>query len=67
MIKSLSQKYGVSVAGIICGAFSSFEIPEVFPVIGGSRVEQIEDSLSGADIKIEQSELESIFKFNILS
>ncbi len=64
-LKALSQKYGASVAAIICGAFSSFEVPEVFPVIGGSRIEQIEDSLGGADIKIEQTELANLFKFNI--
>ena len=65
ILKGLSKKYGVSIAGIICGAFSSFETPEVFPVIGGSRLEQIEDSLSGADVKIEKTELREIFKFNI--
>lgn len=65
LIKDLSHKYDASIAAIICGAFSSFETPEVFPVIGGRCVEQIEDSLSGADIKIEQSEIADIFKFNI--
>ncbi len=65
ILKELSQKYGVSIAAIICGAFSSFEIPEVFPVIGGSRIDQIADSLNGADIQVEKAELKSIFKFNI--
>ena len=64
-LKKLSMKYDASIAAIICGAFSSFEIPEVFPVIGGSRVTQIEDSLNGADVKIEKNELEEIFKFGI--
>lgn len=65
VLKGLSQKYDASIAAIICGAFSSFKIPEVFPVIGGRCVEQIEDSLGGVDIKIEQNELTNIFKFNI--
>ena len=65
VLKSLSEKYNVSVASIICGAFSSFETPEVFPVIGGSRLEQIVDSLNGADVKIEKPELREIFKFDI--
>ena len=65
VLKQLSKQYSTSIAGIICGAFSSFEVPEVFPVIGGSRLEQIKDSLSGADVKLEKQELENIFKFNI--
>lgn len=65
VLKKLSKKYDVSVAGVICGAFSSFDIPEVFPVIGGSRLAQIVDSLSGKDVKLEKSELAEIFKFDI--
>ena len=65
MIKELAQKYNTSVASIICAALSSFEVPEVYPVIGGSRVEQIKDSLSGGDIKIDNEELKRIFKFDI--
>jgi len=65
VLKRLSEKYNASVASIICGAFSSFELPEVFPVIGGSRIEQIVDSLNGADVKIEKTELKEIFKFDI--
>ncbi len=65
VLKRLSDKYAVSIAGIISGAFSSFKTPEVFPVIGGSSVEQIEDSLKGQDIIIEKSELEQIFKLEI--
>lgn len=65
VLKRLSLKYGASVAAVICGAFSSFDVPEVFPVIGGSSVEQIEDSLGGSDIKIEKTELEEIFRFDI--
>lgn len=65
VLKQLSKQYSTSIAGIICGAFSSFEVPEVFPVIGGSRIEQIKDSLNGADVKLDKQDLEDIFKFNI--
>ncbi len=65
VLKRLSDKYSTSVAGVICGAFSSFDNPEVFPVIGGSNLKQIEDSLSGADVKIEKEELRKIFKLDI--
>lgn len=65
VLKKLSKKYDVSIASIICGAFSSFDVPEVFPVIGTSRLSQIEDSLSGTDVNIEKQELSEIFKFNI--
>ncbi len=65
VLKRLSQKYNVSIAAIICGAFSSFQVPEVFPVIGGSKLEQIEQSLTGADVKIEKAELIEIFKIDI--
>ena len=65
VLKKLSKKYDASVAAIICGAFSSFEKPVVFPVIGGSCVAQIEDSLNGADVKIGKKELKEIFKFDI--
>ncbi len=65
VLKRFSEKYNVSIAAIICGAFSSFENPEVFPVIGGSRLEQIEQSLSGADVLISKEELREIFKLDI--
>jgi len=65
LLKKLSTKHNVSVAAIICAAFSSFQIPEVFPIIGSSRLEQLEDSLGGADVVIEKSDLEKIFKFEI--
>ncbi|MBO5955500.1 MAG: aldo/keto reductase [Clostridia bacterium] len=64
-IKELSGKYSCTVAALISGAFCSFEQPEVFPIIGGSRLSQIEDSLSGADVLLTKEELKKIFKFNI--
>ncbi len=65
VIKELSQKYNCSVAALICGAFCSFVAPEVFPIIGGSRLSQIVDSLNGADVVLTKDELVRIFKFNI--
>lgn len=65
VLKRLSEKYNATIASIICGAFSSFDVPEVFPVIGGSKLKQIEDSLGGADVVIEKEELVDIFKLDI--
>ena len=65
VLKELSITHNSSIASVICGAFSSFEVPPVFPVIGGSSVEQITDSLNGADLKIEKEDLKRIFKLDI--
>lgn len=65
VIKELSQKYNCSVAALICGAFCSFEVPEVFPIIGGSRLSQIVDSLNGEDVALTKEELTRIFKFDL--
>ncbi len=64
-IKQLSAKYECSVAAVVCGALCSIECPDVFPIIGGRTVCQIEDSISGADLDIEKSELRELFKLNI--
>ena len=63
VISELSQKYNLSIAAIICGALCSFENPDVFPIIGGSNVKQIEDSMSGVDLVVTEDELKSIFKY----
>ena len=63
LIKKLAQKYECSIAAVVCGALCSLTCPDVFPIIGGSRVEQIIDSMHGADITLEKDELESLFKF----
>lgn len=65
LLKMLAEKNECSIASIICGAFCSFETPQVFPIIGGSRLCQIEDSLNGADVKVTKEELKDIFKFDI--
>ena len=60
-MKSLAEKYNCSVGAIVCSAMCSIDCPDTFPVIGGSRVSQIEDSVSGADIVIPTEELKMIF------
>ena len=65
MIKSLAEKYEMSVASVVCAVLTSIDIPNVFPIIGGSRKEQIVDSLVGADIVIDKDEIRNILKFNI--
>lgn len=62
VMKALSEKYDCSVGAIVCCAMCSINCPDTFPVIGGSRVSQIEDSLSGADIVLSTEELKKIFK-----
>ena len=64
-IKKLSEKYGCSIAAAVCACLCSLEMPDVFPIIGGSNIKQIEDSMSGADIVIEKEELKDLFGYNI--
>ena len=61
-MKQLAEKYNCSVGAIVCGAMCSLNIPDTFPVIGGSRVSQIEDSMSGSDVVLSDEELKIIFK-----
>ena len=61
-MKALAKKYNTSVGAIVCGAMCSISKPDTFPLIGGSRLSQIEDSMQGADIVLEKTELEKIFK-----
>ncbi len=63
LIKKLSEKYNCSIAASVCGALCSIDVPQVFPIIGGSKVEQIIDSMAGADIVIEKSEIDEIFGY----
>ncbi len=65
VMKRLAKKYDCSIASLICGAFSSFDVPEVFPVIGGRNLSQIEDSLNGGSVMLEKAELIEIFKLDI--
>jgi len=62
VMKSLAQKYDCSVGAIVCSAMCSINYPDTFPVIGASRISQIDDSMSGADIVLTGEELKTIFK-----
>lgn len=63
LIKKLAQKYNCSIAALVCGALCSCSAPDVFPIIGGSKVSQITDSMHGADVVLEKVELEELFGF----
>ena len=63
VLKRLSEEHSVSIASIITGAFCSFSEPEVFPLIGGRNISQIEDSMNGGDVVISKEEISEIFKF----
>lgn len=62
VMKNLSKKYNCSVGAIVCSAMCSINCPDTFPVIGGSRISQIEDSISGADVVLGMEELKMIFR-----
>ncbi len=62
VMKSLAEKYNTTVGAIVCGAMCSIKDFDVFPVIGGSRVSQIEDSMGGDDVVLTEEELKKIFK-----
>jgi aryl-alcohol dehydrogenase-like predicted oxidoreductase len=65
IIKKLSSHYGVSVASVTCAALTSINSPDVFAIIGGSRKEQIVDSMKGADTVVKDEELRELLQFNI--
>ncbi len=65
LVKTLAEKYNISVASAVVSLLTSITTPDVFPIIGGSRKEQIADSLKGADTVIANNEIEEILKFNI--
>lgn len=61
-MKELSKKYNCSVGAVVCGAMCCINRPDTFPVIGGSRISQIVDSMSGSDLLLSENELKIIFK-----
>lgn len=63
-IIKLSEKYECSVAAIVCGSLCSINKPDTFPIIGGRTVEQIEDSMCGADLALETVELRKLFGYS---
>ncbi|MBQ7950112.1 MAG: aldo/keto reductase [Clostridia bacterium] len=52
LIKQLSAEQRCSVAAVVCGILCSISAVEVFPIIGGRTLSQIEDSMRGADVSI---------------
>lgn len=62
VMKFLAEKYNTTVGAIVCGAMCSITDFDTFPVIGGSKVAQIEDSMGGADVVLTGDELKMIFK-----
>ncbi len=65
IIKSLSQKYETSIASIVCSVLTSLTSPDTYAIIGGSKKEQIMDSMKGADITLNNDELKEILGFDI--
>ena len=63
LIKKLSEKYNCSIASAVCGALCSVENVDVFPIIGGSKKEQIADSMKGADISVAYDEVMEILGY----
>ena len=63
VLRKLASKYSCSVASVICGAFCSFDEPEVFPIIGGRTTSQIEDSMNFGKKFLSKDELSEIFSF----
>lgn len=62
VIQAIATKYQCSVGAVIGAAFSSLFAPEVFPIIGSSNVEQLEDSMSGADLTLSVEEQQAVFR-----
>ena len=65
VLELLSEKYNCSIASVISAAFSSFENPIVFPIIGTGSITQLEDTMAGQDITLEKSELTDVFGLDI--
>lgn len=61
-IKQVAKRRQCSIAAVVCSALCSLEAPNVFPITGASRPEQLDDSAKGADVVLEKYELEVIFK-----
>ncbi len=65
-VKKYAKKYDTSVASIVCAALASINTPDVFPIIGGSRPEQIADSMKASDLILTRDELEKLFKYSMI-
>ncbi len=62
-ISTLSEKYSLPPAAIVCAALASIRECDVFPIIGGKSEVQIKESLSGGDIVLSVAEVSSLFEF----
>lgn len=60
-IEYIADSKGSSIASVVCGALSSLESPNTFPIIGASSVSQLEDSIKGGDLVLPDNELCNTF------
>lgn len=60
LIENIAKEHNCSVAAAVCAILCNINSPDVFPIIGGSRVEQITDSMHGADITLSEAEVKNI-------
>ena len=65
-LKNISEKNSCSIATAVCGALCSLENPNVFPIIGSSKISQLEDSIKGGDLVLTKEELRQIFNYSIM-
>jgi len=62
LVYELREKYNCSVAQIIVSALCGNEDFLTVPIVGGLEENQIIDSLKGADLKMNQSDVFSLLK-----
>ncbi|MFA7636377.1 MAG: aldo/keto reductase [Monoglobales bacterium] len=62
IIKTLAAEYHTTVAAVVCAALCSIDVPQVFPIIGGSNPMQIEESMAGGDLVLKSTQLKKIFR-----
>ncbi len=63
IIKEIAEQYHCSVASTVCGVLCSIPEVDVFPIIGGRNVSQIEDSMRGADLTIPEEVVNSLWEY----
>lgn len=59
-IVSLAESHSCSVASLVCALMISRSDPEMFAIIGPSRVEQVRDSMLGADLVLSREEIAGV-------
>lgn len=65
-IQTLSEKYGCSIAGTVCAILATLDCPDVFPIIGGKNVNQLSESLDGANVIIDKSDIKKVLGYKTL-